>query len=129
MAEEIIKNFDKREPQVLLEISIIEITDQDTNSANWNHILTKSRTGGDLSFVGSTFQIQDVRRLVKKGGRFHWYDSGPVEAGGTDPAFLQTVMDKTKARLLANPRIIRPIMLNQAILTATLNRKPQTSVW
>lgn len=107
MADEIIKNFDKREPQVYLEVSVLELSETDIKDLEFNLNYQKQvngvATNGIMSFLGGTFQVQGIRDLLTGGGQAYVFD--PTGAD-TNPAFLQTVLTETKARLLANPRIL-----------------------
>ncbi len=96
MADEIIKNFDKREPQIYLEVSILEITLKDNNKLDYNYLYEESG-GGKASFAGGTFSIDNLNDILHNG-------RASVIPGGAN--IIEMVMTETKARLLANPRII-----------------------
>jgi len=108
MAEEIVKNFDKREPQVYLEVSVIELSESDVKDLEFHYMMDRTvdgqaTPGSFLSFIGGTFQVQGIRDLLK-GDQTYIYDSAPTD--GQNLPLMQTLLTETKARLLANPRII-----------------------
>ncbi|HSA06228.1 MAG TPA: secretin N-terminal domain-containing protein [Candidatus Gastranaerophilales bacterium] len=89
MAQEIITNFDKKEPQIYLEISIVELSEDGSKSlaSTWNY--EKGSTSWDFA---------DGRVLLN-----------PVDNLGTNKLLtweIQSLITQNKGRVLANPRII-----------------------
>ena len=102
MADEIIKNFDKREPQVYLEVSILELNLNDTQGLEFNYNFSK---GGDgiASFAEGSLGIKNLSDVLHNGRA---YIIPSVDTDGNTLNMLETIMTTTRARLLANPRII-----------------------
>ncbi|HBG49995.1 MAG TPA: hypothetical protein DDW90_10995 [Cyanobacteria bacterium UBA9971] len=110
LAQEIIKNFDKKEPQVYLEISIIELSEE--GSKDFQNIINAETPkkvgqiiGGKARFEwNQKYNILDVPSAGSGDPRYSIYDTyGTVrDLSGA----LQYVMSQQKGRVLANPRII-----------------------
>ncbi len=104
MAAEIIKNFDKREPQVYLEISIIELNESGSKilSNAWTHTSgtdTFSFSNGSTilsHFMGSQDNIATIRDNL----------SVNSIANRTLVSTINMLVAEQKGRVLANPRII-----------------------
>lgn len=101
MADEIIRNFDKREPQVYLEVSILEINHTDKQGVELNYVLNKGTN--KLTFAEGSVGINDIGKILHNGRA--WVTPGE-DSDGNIVNMLETIMTTTKARLLSNPRII-----------------------
>ena len=110
LAEQMIKNFDKKEPQVYLEISIIELSEEGSKIFNNAYRLANS-TETINSAAGNT-----RLEYTKNSQIYLWPDTGeshPIfnnwDSYGTTRELigaLQYIVSSSKGRVLANPRII-----------------------
>ncbi len=102
MADEIIKNFDKREPQVYMEISIIELNEDGSKSLASSMSYFRNR---------SKFTLSDGNLIVDHIANTSFTDDLYInsENGRVDKIFtsqLKSLITQDKGRLLANPRVI-----------------------
>lgn len=110
LASEMIKNFDKKEPQVYLEISIIELNEEGSKVFNNAYRLTNSKQ--TINLGGGTTSLD----FTKNTPILNWPDIGadhPIfnnwdTYGNTRELIgtLTTVITNGKGRMLANPRIL-----------------------
>ena len=99
LAQEIIKNFDKKEPQVYLEISIIELSED--GSKELQNILTLTNTLGQAidSAAGETTLSYPIN-FNKFAGSFNLKNPNKITGA------ITSIITNNKGRVLANPRII-----------------------
>jgi len=108
LAKEIIKNFDKKEPQVYLEISIIELSED--GSKAFNNILYYTNA---KSVYKQSAGLSRLEYTLRKTIDPYVSAVEPVYTnldtyGNFDDTFgaIQTVITSGKGRILANPRIL-----------------------
>ncbi|OGI03963.1 MAG: hypothetical protein A2Y25_01015 [Candidatus Melainabacteria bacterium GWF2_37_15] len=118
LAQEIIKKYDKREPQIYMEISIIELNESGSKAFNnsWHAVTNTDRISfaGDTSYMGdgsyNVIKVTDdaddttIKKLVPMVGIGN--DISHSLSGLRIYSALQTIISESKGRLLANPRII-----------------------
>ncbi len=112
MAEEIVKNFDKREPQIYMEISIIELNESDNKELGFNHDF--SSRGKNIMSLGSSGSVltkifghpdalgDDIADAIEIGDEAEFF--GIVGSGMRSN--IEALIENNKGRVLANPRII-----------------------
>jgi type II secretory pathway component GspD/PulD (secretin) len=109
LATQLIKNFDKKEPQVYLEISIIELSEDGSKEFR--------NSWGGLSGT-------DTYNFVPTSGTMTW--TRPLNSVLSVPKYkdltttITSIITKDKGRMLANPRIIAS---NNIESTVTINEQ------
>lgn len=125
MAQEIIKNFDKKEPQVYLEISIIELSEDGSKAftsmlqgfTEYHYIYG---IGGGRSGVGFAKEMFGLNQAVLPISSFTapatFNIPTTAAASSTSPVYIpvgkniygaiNSIVTNNKGRILANPRII-----------------------
>ncbi|NLF83823.1 MAG: type II secretion system protein GspD [Candidatus Gastranaerophilales bacterium] len=97
MSEEIIKNFDKREPQVLIEVSIIEL-----NESGSNALINELSFGTGSNTIDFTANGVTTFPALNFNGKRRMEGLGRPSLSST----IATLITENKGRVLANPRII-----------------------
>lgn len=96
IAQDIINNFDKKEPQVYIEVSVIELSESGSKSLT-NALEFTSETDTITSVSGTT-TFPDIEIF----GRNHHHNLNKLGLVAT----IEAIVEDKKGRVLANPRII-----------------------
>ncbi len=117
IADGIVKSFDKKEPQIYMEISIIELNESGSNALNAAWDLFTMESEDNVSFSGGTTQLGgnvvpflNAERSATTNYNFPviMFGSGQKHtiSGLKLGLTIQSIIEQKKGRVLANPRVI-----------------------